>query len=34
MHIFVQEINKNTLFLPFLCDFLLKSLHFVKRRNW
>ena len=30
----MQRINKNTLSLPFLCDFLLKSLHFVKRRNW
>ena len=34
MHILVQEINKRASFLPFLCDILLKSLHFVKRRNW
>ena len=30
MHIFMQEINKNALFLPCLCDILLKSLHYVK----
>ena len=29
MHILVQEINKRVSFLPFLCDFLLKSLQFV-----
>ena len=32
MHILVQEINKRALLLPFLCDILLKSLHFVKGR--
>ena len=32
MHILVQEINKRAPPLPFLCDILLKSLHFVKGR--
>jgi len=33
MHILVQEINKRASFLPFLCDILLKSLHFVKEER-
>ncbi len=29
MHIFVQEINDSAYKLPFICNFSLKSLHFV-----